>query len=172
VSAKANTVPRRRSAAGGDAAAAAGGTGARPGTFVSGYLAYLLARASHLISGQFHLHLEAQRVPVMTWRVLASLADGPMSAKDVAGIILQKQPTVSRILERMERQGLVRREPNPIDRRSIVVSLTPKGRRLAEPLCEAAKRHEAAVLEPFGKANAETLVRVLQRLIDQHAFPR
>jgi MarR family transcriptional regulator, organic hydroperoxide resistance regulator len=143
-----------------------------PGTFVGGYLAYLLARASHLISGQFHQQLKSQRVPVMTWRVLASLADGPMSARQVADIILQKQSTVSRILARMETQGLVRRVPNPDDRRSILVSLTPKGRRLAEPLCRAARRHEAAVLQPFGKGNAATLVRVLQRLIDQHAGTR
>jgi hypothetical protein len=64
---------------------------------------------------------------------------------------------------------VLRRDRNLDDRRSIVVSLTPKGRRLVEPLREAAKRHEAAVLEPFGKGNAITLKRVLQRLIDQHA---
>lgn len=140
---------------------------ARPDRFVDGYLAYLLARASHLISGEFHRQLGTQRMPVMTWRVLATLVDGPMSAKALADIILQKQPTVSRLLERLEAQGLVRRATNPMDRRSITVSLTSKGRKLAKPLCEAAKRHEADVLEPFGEANAETLVRVLQRLIDQ-----
>jgi MarR family transcriptional regulator, organic hydroperoxide resistance regulator len=144
----------------------------RPGTFVNGYLPYLLARASHLISGQFHQQLRRQRVPVMTWRVLAALADGPMSAKEVADIILQKQPTVSKLLERLEKQGLLRRDPNPADRRSILVSLTPAGRRLAAPLYEAAKRHEAAVLEPFGRANAQLLVGVLQRLIDQHSGNR
>lgn len=145
---------------------------ARPaGPFIDGYLAYLLARASHLISGEFHEHLKAQRVPVTTWRVLASLVDGPRSAKQVADIVLQKQPTVSKVLERMERQALIRRETNPSDRRSILVSLTPRGRKLAAPLTEAAKRHEASVLEPFGAANAETLVSVLQKLIDQHARP-
>lgn len=139
-----------------------------PPAFIESYLAYLLARASHLVSGEFHKRLEAQRVPVMTWRVLAALWDGPKSAREVADIILQKQPTVSKLLERLERQGLLSRETDADDRRRIVVSLTEPGRALAGPLIEAARGHERAVLEPFGEQNARTLVTVLQRLIDQH----
>jgi MarR family transcriptional regulator, organic hydroperoxide resistance regulator len=165
----AGCVPNGAAESGAGTAAASADADSERGAFISGYLAYLLARASHLISGEFHRQLEAQRVPVMTWRVLASLADGPMTAKQLADFVLQKQPTLSKLLDRMAAQGLVRREPNPQDRRSVLVRLTPKGRRLATPLCEAAKRHEALVLEPFGEANARTLIRVLQRLIDQHA---
>jgi DNA-binding MarR family transcriptional regulator len=139
-----------------------------PPAFIESYLAYLLARASHLVSGEFHKRLEAQRVPVMTWRVLAALWDGPKSAREVADIILQKQPTVSKLLERLERQGLLSRETDADDRRRIVVSLTEPGRALAGPLIESARGHERAVLEPFGEHNARTLVTVLQRLIDQH----
>jgi DNA-binding MarR family transcriptional regulator len=136
--------------------------------FIAGYLPYLLARASHLISGQFHEHLAARTVPVMQWRVMAALWDAPKSAREVAEIILQKQPTVSKLLERMAHRGLVRREPDPEDRRRIVVSLTPRGRALAGPLIEAARQHERAVLEPFGAGNSATLVKVLQRLIDRN----
>lgn len=138
------------------------------GGFIAGYLAYLLARASHLISGQFHEQLRRQRVPVMQWRVLAALWDGPKSAREVAEIILQKQPTVSKLLERMERQGLLTREPDAADRRRIVVRLTPDGTALAGPLIDAARAHERAVLEPFGAANAAGLVRALQALIDRN----
>ena len=120
------------------------------------------------MSGQFHEHLREQRVPVMAWRVMAALWDGPLSAREVADIILQKQPTVSKLLERMERQGLVSRESDTVDRRRIVVSLTPRGRERAGPLIAAAREHERAVLEPFGERNARTLVSVLQRLIDRH----
>ena len=136
--------------------------------FVAGYLPYLLARASHLISGQFHAHLVERRVPVMHWRVMAALWDAPKSASEVAEIILQKQSTVSKLLERMRVQGLVHREPDAADRRRVVVSLTPRGRRLAGPLIEAAREHERAVLGPFGSANAAALVRTLQSLIDRN----
>lgn len=159
--------PARRLPAGVDPEAPRAANDA-PAEFIQGYLPYLLARASHLISGEFHRQLKAQRVPVMHWRVMASLWDGPMSAREVADIILQKQPTVSRLLERMEKQGLVSRETDADDRRRIVVALTPRGRAIAGPLIDAARGHERAVLEPFGERNAGTLVAVLQRLIDQH----
>ncbi len=136
--------------------------------FVAGYLPYLLARASHLISGQFHAHLASRRVSVMEWRVMAALWDAPKSASEVADIILQKQPTVSKLLERMRVQGVVDREPDAADRRRVIVSLTARGRRIAGPLIEAAREHERAVLEPFGAGNAATLVRMLQALIDRN----
>jgi DNA-binding MarR family transcriptional regulator len=136
--------------------------------FIAGYLPYLLARASHLISGQFHAHLASRKVPMMQWRVMAALWDAPKSASEVAEIILQKQPTVSKLLERMRVQGLVAREPDAADRRRVVVSLTARGRRIAGPLIEAAREHERAVLEPFGAGNAATLVRMLQALIDRN----
>lgn len=133
--------------------------------FIAGYLPYLLARASHLISGQFHEHLAARKVPVMQWRVMAALWDSPKSASEVAEIILQKQPTVSKLLERMRVQGLVDRVPDEADRRRVVVSLTARGRRVAGPLIDAAREHERAVLEPFGAKNAAALIRTLQTLI-------
>ena len=136
--------------------------------FIAGYLPYLLARASHLISGQFHERLATERVPVLQWRVMAALWDAPKSAGEVAEIVLQKQPTVSKLLERMQRQGLLDRQTDADDRRRIVVSLTAGGLAIAGPLIEAAREHERAVLEPFGEHNATALVGALQRLIDRN----
>jgi DNA-binding MarR family transcriptional regulator len=144
----------------------------RTDPFIDGYLAYLLARASHLISGEFHEQLAAQRVPVMHWRVFAALWDGAKTVREIAEISLQKQPTVSKLLERMERQALVARETDPQDRRRSLVSLTAQGRAVAGPLIDAARHHERTVLEPFGQANAATLVRMLQRLVDRRGRGR
>ena len=53
--------------------------------FIDGYLAYLLARASHLISAEFHAVVRRSRLPVLQWRVLATLADGQrLSVGEVA----------------------------------------------------------------------------------------
>lgn len=136
--------------------------------FVDGYLAYLLARASHLISGEFHKTLARQRILVMHWRILVILSDGPLSVMELARVALNKQPTVSRAVDRVERLGLLKRATDVADRRSIRVSITPKGRRLVRKLMEQAKTHEAAVLAPLGTANARTLLTMLQKLIELH----
>jgi MarR family transcriptional regulator, organic hydroperoxide resistance regulator len=136
--------------------------------FVDGYLPYLLARASHLISGEFHATLADRRIPVMHWRVLCSLLEAPMSVSELAGIVIAKQPTMSKLLARMEKQGLIGRESDPADGRGVVVSITPTGKRLVEPLVRLAKRHEASVLEPLGAEDASALVAILGKLIRQH----
>jgi len=137
--------------------------------FVDSYVPYLLARTSHLISAEFHQALAERKVPVLHWRVLVALHDGPMYVSDLADIVLEKQPTMSRIIDRMEDVDLVRRQPGAADRRSTLVSITATGKRLIKPLLTLAKRHEREVLAPFGADNAKVLIEVLQKLIALHS---
>src|SRR5881227_3207449 len=86
--------------------------------FVDDYLPALLTRASHLISGEFHRIVAAHGFNVSEWRVLATLAGGePMSIGRLAEITVLKQPTVTRLLDRMEATGHVKRSVHDGDRR-------------------------------------------------------
>lgn len=149
-------------------AAAPADTG-EPERFVDGYLAYLLARSSSLISSEFNAELATRQVPVMHWRVLVTLLDGAMHVTDLAQIVLEKQPTMSKIIDRMEKLGLVQRQPGVADRRSTLVSITAEGRRVVRPLVRLARKHEQEVLAPLGEDNARVLVAVLRKLIALHA---
>ncbi|PYY56152.1 MarR family transcriptional regulator [Curtobacterium sp. MCSS17_011] len=53
---------------------------------------------------------------------------GPTGADTIARTARVQPQTMSRTLERMERDGLVERSPHPADRRRRVVSVTPAGR--------------------------------------------
>ena len=141
-----------------------------PGAFIDDYLAYLLARASHLISAEFHVIVRRARLPVQQWRVLATLADGQaLSIGEVAAIVLIPQSTLTRVAERMVRAGLLLRAADEADRRVTRVRLSAKGLKLAGPLVQQARAHEAAVVQALGAADARTLKRILGRLIEQHA---
>lgn len=137
--------------------------------FVDGYLAYLLAQASSRISREFHREVEAAGLSVTEWRVLASLlgSEGE-SIGTLAQLALTKQPTLSKVVQRMEADGLVERTGVRRDRRQTVVRLTRKGRGLADSLCARALRHQQAVLEPFGHDNAALLIGMLKELIALH----
>jgi DNA-binding MarR family transcriptional regulator len=141
---------------------------AEPARFVDSYLPYLLARSSQLVSEQFHRELVQRQIPVLHWRVLVTLYDGPMPVTDLAKIALEKQPTMSKIIDRMEKLDLVQRQPGQLDRRSTLVSITAQGRKLVKPLLGLAKQHEQAVLAPLGGEKAEVLVDVLKKLIALH----
>lgn len=138
--------------------------------FIDGYLAYLLARASHLISAEFHLVVRRTRLPVLQWRVLATLADGQMSSiGEVAAIILVPQSTLTRVAARMVDAGLLLRADDAQDRRITRIRLSAKGLKLAGRLVQQARAHEAAVVAALGEADARTLKRLLRALIEQHA---
>ena len=139
------------------------------GAFVDDYLPALLARASHLISGEFHRVVSAHGLSVSNWRVLGTLAGGkPLSIGRIAEITVMKQPTLTRVLDRMEASGHVKRIASDGDRRVTLVAITPAGEQLVEGLITLAREHERRVLEPFGLARTAELKSTLKRMIELH----
>jgi len=137
--------------------------------FVDGYLAALLAQASHLISSEFHEVVRAHGLSVSEWRVLASLAGGvPISIGQLAQVAVLKQPTVTRMLDRMQAKQQVERLGHDGDRRVTLVRITATGSKVVARLIALAREHEQRVLEPFGLARAEELKATLRRIIDLH----
>ncbi|MCU0957095.1 MAG: MarR family winged helix-turn-helix transcriptional regulator [Hydrogenophaga sp.] len=140
--------------------------GGTPG-FVEDYLAYLLARASHRISAEFHAEVAACGLSVLEWRVLASLAGGnSLGVGELSDTVLAQQPTLTKLLGRMERQGLVHRRTGARDRRRTTVTLTEEGLRVVTPLLERARAHEARVLSEIGAGQGQQLKWLLRRLVD------
>lgn len=137
--------------------------------FVNDYLPALLAQASHLISSEFHKVAHEQGLSISEWRVLATLAGGdPVSIGRLAQMTVTKQPTVTRLLDRMELKGHVERLPHNRDRRITLVRITDAGERTVKHLMELAREHELRVLEPFGLESAEALKTTLRRMIELH----
>ena len=88
--------------------------------FVDDYLAYLLAQASQRISAEFHQQVKAAGLSVTEWRVLASLEGSQgETIGDLAVLAITKQPTLSKVVQRMEAEGLVARTGVRADRRSL-----------------------------------------------------
>jgi DNA-binding MarR family transcriptional regulator len=137
--------------------------------FVDHYLAALLAQASHLISSEFHAVVRANGLSVSEWRVLASLAGGeqiPIGQHAQDAVL--KQPTDTRMLDRMEAKRQVERLAHDGDRRVTLVRITPAGNRMVERLIALAREHEQRVLEPFGLPRAEDLKTTLRQIIELH----
>ncbi|MEM5329102.1 MarR family transcriptional regulator [Paraburkholderia sp. JHI2823] len=140
--------------------------------FVDNYTPALLAQVSQLISGEFHVIVQAAGFEVSDWRVLSTLSEGKaISIGQLAQISVTKQPTVTRLLDRMEAQGYVKRIPHETDRRVTLVRITPQGQKLVSGLIKEARAHEERVLAPLGKAKAEELKTTLRLLLDLHRPP-
>jgi 4-hydroxyphenylacetate 3-hydroxylase, reductase component len=143
------------------------------GPFSEDYLLYLLARASNLASAEFHAELASLGIPVPMWRILAILSgtDGhPVG--EIAARALLKQPTVTKIVDRLVELGFVVRQPVAGDRRRVLVQITPSGEDLVASLILRARDHEDRLLDAQTPAESEILKRVLQQLIRRLAASR
>ena len=74
--------------------------------------------------------------------------------------------TLTGIIDRMERNGYVERRPNPDDRRSVLVFLTPKARELGPRILEFAEELDATLRQPFTQEEMDTFERVLRTLAE------
>ena len=137
--------------------------------FVDDYLLSLLARASHVVSNEFNTRLRQRGVSVPVWRVLSALSGGPETVTVLAEACLLQQPTMTKVLDRMERGGLVRRLQDERDRRLVRVHLAPKGEGMVEDLLSAARAHEAEVVARH--PDAATIKDLLRALIARQARP-
>ena len=97
-------------------------------------------------------------------RVLERLLfQGAMSQRQLSDACGIDGSTLSRSLDRLEEEGLVRREPEPGSRRSVRVSLTDRGRGAAEKVAEAFEREDRLIC---GDLTAEQLRALTEALED------
>ncbi len=98
--------------------------------------------------------------------VLATLQDGtPRSQKALARIAEIEQPSMAQILARMERDGLIRRERDPNDARSTLISLTATALARLPSARQAMQRASREAVEGFDDADVRALAALLERVI-------
>ena len=101
--------------------------------------------------------------------VLAALRRaGPpyqLSPTDLYNSLLITSGAVTNRLERLTAAGLVRRFPDPHDGRSLLVALTPKGRRLIDRVVTLHYERERELLSPLGPRQRKALASELRRLL-------
>ena len=139
--------------------------------FIDDYLLYLLSRASSEVSAQFHARLKVHGLQVPEWRVLASLSDGDgdgMTVGEIAMLALQRQPTMTKIIDRMTSSGLVERRQDENDRRKVRIFITQSGQRRVNEALADAKHHEKEVLADYTPAEAHQLKSILRALVDRN----
>jgi len=102
--------------------------------------------------------LSAPRLSALSVIVFA----GPIRLGDLAGAEQVRPPTISRLVKELERERLVRRIPDPADRRIQRVEATAKGRRLLD---EGRRRRVATLAADLGQLGPRDR-RLLARAAD------
>jgi len=137
--------------------------------FVDSYLGYLLGQANYALYKGFDAQVRAAGLSSIEWRVLATLHDSePLTVSQLTHEVLSKQPTVTKLVQRMAKQGWVALHADASDQRCTRVAATAAGKRLVKPLVNGAKQHEAHMLRSLGATEKVALRKLLEKLT-QHA---
>ncbi|MFI8566463.1 MarR family winged helix-turn-helix transcriptional regulator [Rhodococcus sp. NPDC078407] len=97
--------------------------------------------------------------------MLESVAkNGPLGVKAIADLAGVAQPTVSRMLNALEKQGVVVRSPSPQDERAVLVELTESGRQLWESKRALLRYFQRDALLRFAPDRRVEVVEMLREL--------
>ena len=135
-------------------------------TFVHRNLPRLLLQARESVMAHTRPSLREHGLSDQQWRVLRVLGEhGTLETGRVAREAYILGPSLTGVLARMERDGLVRRERDPADQRRTVVQATPKGRRMVERLSGAVEGHYRWLEQSLGRQKLAQLYGLLDELI-------
>lgn len=92
-------------------------------------LSRLLITASRLVEHDIASNLRPLHLTHASFGVLALVDREPLSQRALAQATRVEQQTISQLVDRLERDGMVTRERDPNDRRRYLVTVTASGRR-------------------------------------------
>lgn len=126
----------------------------------------LINRAARLLGRIADTRLRELGVSVSQLPVIVALKHGArLSQKELAQQTGVEQPSMAQLLARMERDGLVQREPDPSDGRSSLISLTDHAMSLLAPGRRVLSQGNREALAGFDQSEIDLLVSMLRRVI-------
>lgn len=130
-------------------------------------LGYLINRAARVMAHALGQRLVRHKVQIGQWAVLMFLwaQDGRTQA-ELSRVVAIEPPTMVRTLDRMVRDGLVRREPDPQDRRLTRIRLTRRGAALRDVLVPEAAAVNAQAAKALGPGEDALLRDLLRRMTE------
>lgn len=109
---------------------------------------------------------DRENLTVTQLRLLGHLHDqGGLSNAELADRLYVTRPSVSALLERLERGGFIRREVSPHDRRGIQIWLEPKGIEVQESLREEIREYVAGLFESLSVAETIQFAASVEKFV-------
>lgn len=128
-------------------------------------IGYWLCMASHAYERAMNEELTAQGITFRQCQVLAWLAiEGEQSQNELAARMNIEPPTLVRVLDRMERDGLVSRTGDADDRRRKLIKPLPKAKPIWKKIVASAEIVRSRAVEGLTKQEVSTLKKLLAKV--------
>lgn len=137
---------------------------------LQGCINYLLTVAQHEVFQDFSEGLAPFNITPGQYGVLRYLwQDGPCTPKEIAQTLRLENSTISGVLDRMEKKGLIERIIDKKDRRSIRVAATEQGMSMRDDVLKVIDELNQKVLAGFTPEQLENFLSCLRQIgmVDQ-----
>jgi DNA-binding MarR family transcriptional regulator len=112
-------------------------------------------------------HLKREGLDVARWRVLMSVGNRQLGVSEIADLAIVKLPTMLKLIQRMEADGLVQCAPRASDARYTDVSLTPAGQEACDRAWTVANAIYKTVFHDIPAEDEAHLNDVLKRVFER-----
>ena len=132
----------------------------------SGSIGFLVKRCGGLMAQLAERRFAEERVSFTQWMVLATLGRFEhLTATELSAETCHDMGALTRVVDELAKEGLVRRERTERDRRVVEIALTPEGRRHLQTGKRIVVELLNSLVTPFSREELETLVVLLQRMM-------
>ncbi len=100
-------------------------------------------------------------------RILRGAREEGRACSEIAERMVNRDPDITRLVDRLERRGLVVRSREGRDRRVITTRITPAGMELLQTLERPIEEFNQKMLGPMGEQQLRTLIRLLEAAREQ-----
>jgi DNA-binding MarR family transcriptional regulator len=124
-----------------------------------------IERTANHLRREVHLMLRAYGLTWTQYNVLRVLRDedaGGLTCSELGSRLAAADPDVTRLLDRLTKQRLVRRRREVRDRRSVVTEITPEGRQLLASIGVSLDAQIRGLFEHIAPARLQLLVELLE----------
>jgi DNA-binding MarR family transcriptional regulator len=100
-------------------------------------------------------------------RILRGAGDGGRTCSEIAERMINRDPDITRLLDRLERRGLVARSREGRDRRVIIARITAAGLELLQGLDHPIEEFNRKILGHLGEQQLRAFIKLLERVREQ-----
>lgn len=127
---------------------------------------FLLSVSQHKVYKLFNRYLEEFEITPAQYGVLNCVwTEGKISPKRIGELLYLEAPTVSGILDKMQKMDLIDREIDPANRRNVLVTSTEKANQLQHAIQTASMEMNKNVLQELNDQEIEALKKGLSKII-------
>jgi len=138
----------------------------RPASRLYDHLGFWQNRFNQTVHTALERRLGAMNITVSQWSLMALLyhreAD---SVSDVARLVDLDPGAITRLADRLEKKGFLRRTSDPADRRAVILSLTRAGRRLVPDLAKAVDENDRVFFDVLNEEERDQYQTLLGKLL-------